>query len=124
MGLFSFLRRLGRKVGGAISGGAKKVGSVIQQGAKKVGEIGGKVVDVAKKISPFVQNIPILGQVVGAVSKAGDLVDIAKKVGEGDFKGAIKQGLDVGSTMLPGPAGEVVRRGRQVYEGGRGMGLF
>lgn len=110
-------------VGGVKSIG-KKVGSAVTGAAKKVGDIGSKVVDVAKKIQPFVQDIPVLGRVVGAVTKAGDLVDVAKKIGRGDIKGALETGLSYGVDALPGAAGEAIRRGRQVYEGGRSMGLF
>jgi len=110
-------------VGGVKSIG-KKVGGAITSGAKKVGDIGGKVISVAKKIQPFVEDIPILGKVVGAVTKAGDIVDVAKKIGRGDIKGALETGLSYGASALPGPAGEVIRRGQQIYEGGRSMGLF
>lgn len=110
-------------VGGVKSVG-KKIGSAVTGAAKKVGDIGGKVVDIAKKVQPFVKDIPILGKAVGAVANAGDLVDLAKKVGTGDWKGAGKMALDYASDNLPGAAGEAVRRGKQIYSGGRTLGIF
>ena len=112
------------KVGNWFKGAAKKAGSFIQSGAKKVGDIGGLVVNVAKKIQPFVKDVPILGKAVGVVANAGDIVDLAKKVGTGDWKGAGKMALDYASENLPGPAGEAVRRGKQIYSGGKQLGIF
>lgn len=124
MGFWGWLGDKAKKVGGWVKGGAKKVGSVVQQAAKKVGDVGGQVVNIAKKIQPFVKDVPILGKAVGAVANAGDLVDLAKKVGTGDWKGAGKMALDYASDNLPGAAGEAVRRGKQIYSGGRQLGIF
>lgn len=110
-------------VGGVKSIG-KKVGSAVTGAAKKVGDIGSKVVNIAQKISPYVKDIPVLGKIVGGVAKAGDIVDIAKKIGQGDFRGAAEKGLMYGADMLPGRAGEIVREGKRIYEGGRGLGIF
>lgn len=124
MGFWSWVKGAAKKVGGAVTGGVKKVGSFVQQAAKKVGDVGSKVVDIAKKIQPFVKDVPIIGKAVGAVANAGDLVDLAKKVGTGDWKGAGKMALDYASDNLPGAAGEAVRRGKQIYSGGRQLGIF
>ena len=119
MGLFDWAKKIGRAVGGV----AKKVGSFVQQGARRVGDIGGKVIDVAKKIQPYVKDIPIVGKAVEAVTKAGDIVDIAKKVGEGRFGEALEKGVGYIAPRVP-VVGELYGRGKQLYEGGRGMGLF
>lgn len=107
-----------KKVGSAIGKGFRKVGEVVTSPEtwKKIGSIGGKVVDIAKKISPFVRNIPILGSVVGAVSKAGNLVDLAKKAGEGDIKGALFDLGRVASGVVPGAAGQALGKGLDIAE--------
>ena len=120
MGIKDFFK----KVGSGIGGGLKKVGSAVVSGAKKVGEIGGKVVNIAKKIQPFVQDVPLLGRVVSAVADAGSLVDIAKKIGSGDIRGGLQDAAGMAADFIPGPAGTAIRRGKQAYEGGRTLGLF
>lgn len=113
MGFFSNLWSGIKKVGSSIASGAKKVGSWVQEGAKKVGEVGGKVVDVAQKIQPFVSNIPVVGQVVGAVAKAGKIVDIAKDIGSGNWKKGLGDTLDFASGLggVAGQAGKIIKSG-------------
>ena len=113
-----------KKAAGKVGRGFKKVGSAVVSGAKKVGDIGGKVVDVAKKIQPFVKDIPVVGRVVSAVADAGGIVDIAKKIGRGDIRGGLEEAAGMAADFVPGPAGAAIRRGKQIYEGGRGIGLF
>lgn len=120
MGIGDFFK----KVGSGIGRGLKKVGSAVVSGAKKVGDIGGRVVNIAKKISPYTQDIPILGRIVSGVADAGNIVDIAKRIGKGDLRGGLEQAAGMAADFVPGPAGAAIRRGKQIYEGGRGLGLF
>ena len=113
-----------KKAAGKVGSGLKKVGRAVVSGAKKVGDIGGKVVSVAKKISPYTQDIPILGRIVSGVADAGSIVDIAKKIGSGNIRGGLEDAAGLAADFVPGPAGQAIRRGKQIYEGGRGMGLF
>ena len=120
MGIGDFFK----KVGSGIGRGFKKVGSAVVSGAKKVGDIGGKVVNFAKKIQPFTQDIPILGRIVSGVADAGGIVDIAKKIGSGDIRGGLQDAAGMAADFVPGPAGAAIRRGKQAFEGGRRLGLF
>lgn len=118
MGFWSNLWSGIKKVGSSIASGAKKVGGWVQEGAKKVGEIGGKVVDVARQVAPYVKDIPIVGQVVGAVSKADRVVDLARQIGSGDWKQAVGTGLEMAGG-LGGRLGELGRAGSAIYREGR-----
>ena len=116
MGFFGNLWSGIKKVGSSIASGVKKVGQVISSPEtwRKIGDVAGKVVDVAKKVAPFVQNIPVVGQVVGAISKGGELVDLAKRAGSGDIKGALLGAGKMASSFVPG--GQYIRRGIDAYE--------
>lgn len=99
-----------------IKSAAKKVGDVITSADtwKRVGDIGGKVVGFAKQALPFVENIPIVGQVAKGIAGAGQLVDLARQAGSGDLKGAALGAARLGAGMLPGAAGTWARRGVDV----------
>ena len=113
---WNWVKGAAKTVGSAVSSAAKKVGEVITNPDtwRRVGDIAGKVVDVAKKVAPFVSKIPVVGQVVTAISKGGELVDLAKKAGEGDFKGALLGAGKMASSFVPG--GQYLRRGIDAYE--------
>lgn len=116
MGFFDNLWSGIKRVGSTIWEGAKRVGQVITSPEtwRKVGDIAGKVVDVAKKVAPYVSKIPVVGQIVTGISKAGDLVDLAKKAGQGDFKGALLGAGKIASGFVPG--GDMIRKGISAYE--------
>lgn len=116
MGFFGNLWSGIKKVGSAIAGGVRKAGQVLSRPEtwKKVGDVAGKVVDFAKQALPYVQNIPVVGQVATAISKGGELVDLAKRAGEGDLKGALMGAGKLASGFIPG--GQYLRKGIQAYE--------
>jgi len=101
MGFWGWLKKAGKKVGHFVSDKAKKVGEVIKD-PKKIGDVAKKVMSVAKKIAPFVENVPYLGSVVKAVVKGDKILDLGKKILKGDVKGAIKSGGDIATDLIPG----------------------
>lgn len=121
MGFWDWVKSTAKKVGSAITGGARKVGSFLQEGAKAVGGVAGKVVDVAKKVAPFVQNIPVLGQAVGMIAKGDKVLDIVKDVGAGRFGSALEKGVGMVAPSIP-VVGQAYNIGRSAYELGQRAG--
>lgn len=118
MGLWDWVTSTAKKVGGAIASGARKVGSFLQEGARKVGGVAGKVVDVAKKVAPFVRNIPVVGQAVNLIAKGDKVIDIIKDVGEGRFGEALGKGVGIIAPSIP-VIGQAYNIGRSAYELGK-----
>ena len=115
MGFFSNLwqgiKNVGSKIGEVVKSGVEKVGEVIRNPAK-IGEIGGKIVDVAKTLSPILGNVPVLGSIVKGVAGAGDIVkgvqQAAEQFGRGDILGGLKTGLQTGARFAPGPINKIL----------------
>lgn len=113
MGFWDWVKSTARKVGGAIASGAKKVGSFLQEGARKVGGVAGKVVDVAKKVAPYVKDIPILGTATNLIAKGDKVLDIIGDVGAGRFGSALEKGVGMVAPSIPvvGRAYDIVKTG-------------
>ncbi len=117
MGLWDWIKGAASKVGEAIKSGVSKVGEVFKDPAsllQKVGDIGGKIVEGAKTILPYVGNIPLIGTAAKAIAGAGGLVkgiqDVGQAIGRGDIGGAIESGISAAAPLLPTPIGKTAMK--------------
>lgn len=105
----------------ALKSGVKTIGDVVSnpQTWKKVGDIGSRVVDVAKTLSPILGNVPVVGNIIKGVAGAGGLVDLAKRAGEGDLEGAAIKGLEMLAPKIPALTGKANRILEPIFGSGR-----
>lgn len=112
MGIGGFFKSIGRGIKNVASKafrGVKNIaGKAIGFGKRiisKAAPIGRIVKEAADIVSPFVQNVPILGNIVGGIQSASKIGELIGEIGRGDIRGALGTAANIGvSTLAPGMA--------------------